>query len=273
MIEHGLDFRVRRRRLAPASEADFLDGDDLERGPYLAGDAFSNADCAVIPYILRLELLKLGAMWRGEPAIVEWWERVRSRPSVKSTVFERMGEATGIRSRTFLPIRGRRCRVCLKRRDGVFLGSRPSETTHLASVGRSRVRKGTPTTSSPSQWRRRFGGRLSVRPSAAHEALDYRAQHAMLERQQRHRPHAGRKSETQLLELETLGLSRCVRYTQRDLRLSHAVNGPSSTTLSGQLGWWSAAPLRPHGGRASHPRYGRVPPEGLSQFPSVSVRR
>ena len=30
---------------------------DLERGPFLAGDAFSNADAAVIPHILRLELL------------------------------------------------------------------------------------------------------------------------------------------------------------------------------------------------------------------------
>ena len=67
--------------------------DDLKRGPFLAGDAFSNADCAVIPYILRLELLKLGAMWQREPAIVDWWSRVRERPSVKSTIFDRMQEA------------------------------------------------------------------------------------------------------------------------------------------------------------------------------------
>src|SRR5262245_14096361 len=33
--------------------------DSLERGQYLAGDSFSNAECAVVPYILRLELLKL----------------------------------------------------------------------------------------------------------------------------------------------------------------------------------------------------------------------
>ena len=36
--------------------------EDLNHGSYLAGDTFTNADCAVIPYILRLQLLKLDAM-------------------------------------------------------------------------------------------------------------------------------------------------------------------------------------------------------------------
>ena len=58
----------------------------------LAGHAFTNADCAVIPYILRLELLKLGAMWQREPAVADWWTRVRDRPSVKAAIFDRMLE-------------------------------------------------------------------------------------------------------------------------------------------------------------------------------------
>jgi glutathione S-transferase len=37
--------------------------DSLKGGPYLAGELFSNADCAAIPYILRLELLKLSGLW------------------------------------------------------------------------------------------------------------------------------------------------------------------------------------------------------------------
>jgi glutathione S-transferase len=40
--------------------------DALARGPYIAGESFSNAECAVIPYILRLELLKLD----GRPPFV-----------------------------------------------------------------------------------------------------------------------------------------------------------------------------------------------------------
>ena len=56
----------------------------LARGPYLAGDSFSNAECAVIPYILRLELLKLDRLWADNPAITDWWARMRARPSVKA---------------------------------------------------------------------------------------------------------------------------------------------------------------------------------------------
>jgi glutathione S-transferase len=56
--------------------------DSLKGGPYLAGDSFCNADCAVIPYILRLELLMLARMWDHYPAIGDWWLRVRPRPSL-----------------------------------------------------------------------------------------------------------------------------------------------------------------------------------------------
>ncbi len=67
--------------------------DSLKAGPYLAGEGFSNADCAVIPYILRLEILKLGGMWDRYPSIAEWWARMRTRPSVKAAIFDRMSEA------------------------------------------------------------------------------------------------------------------------------------------------------------------------------------
>ena len=67
--------------------------DSLKGGAYLGGDEFSNADCAVIPYILRLELLKLSGMWDRYPAVAGWWARMRARPSVKAAVFDRMTEA------------------------------------------------------------------------------------------------------------------------------------------------------------------------------------
>jgi len=67
--------------------------DSLKEGPYLAGERFSNADAAVIPYILRLELLKVGGMWAQYPAIADWWTHMRERPSVKATIFDRMSEA------------------------------------------------------------------------------------------------------------------------------------------------------------------------------------
>ena len=92
VIEHGLDSEFVIDALHQHQKMISWMADDLKRGPYLAGDAFSNADCAVIPYILRLELLKLGAMWQRDPAIADWWARVRERPSVKATIFDRMQE-------------------------------------------------------------------------------------------------------------------------------------------------------------------------------------
>jgi len=61
--------------------------DALAHGRYLAGDSFSNAECAVIPYILRLELLKLDRLWAEYPAVSEWWARMRARPSVNASIF------------------------------------------------------------------------------------------------------------------------------------------------------------------------------------------
>jgi glutathione S-transferase len=93
VIEHGLDSEfvadalMQHRKLLSWMAA------SLNSGPYLAGEAFSNADCAVIPYILRLELLKLGGIWDRYPAVAEWWARVRARPSVKTAIFDRMTEA------------------------------------------------------------------------------------------------------------------------------------------------------------------------------------
>jgi glutathione S-transferase len=93
VIEHGLDSEFVADALGQHQKMISWMADDLKRGPYLAGDAFSLADCAVVPYILRLELLRLAAMWQPYPAVADWWACVRERPSVKATIFDRMKEA------------------------------------------------------------------------------------------------------------------------------------------------------------------------------------
>jgi glutathione S-transferase len=90
VIEHGLDSEFVIDALGQHQKLISWMADDLTRRPYLAGDSFTNADCAVIPYILRLELLKLGAMWQREPGIANWWGRVQKRDSVQSAIFDRM---------------------------------------------------------------------------------------------------------------------------------------------------------------------------------------
>jgi glutathione S-transferase len=53
VIEHGLDSEFVVDALGQHQKMISWMAEDLRRGPYLAGDAFSNADCAVIPYILH----------------------------------------------------------------------------------------------------------------------------------------------------------------------------------------------------------------------------
>jgi glutathione S-transferase len=93
VIEHGLDSEFVADALAHHRKLLSWMADSLKSGPYLAGESFSNADCAVIPYILRLELLKLSGMWDRYPSVADWWARMRTRPSVKAAIFDRMTEA------------------------------------------------------------------------------------------------------------------------------------------------------------------------------------
>jgi glutathione S-transferase len=58
----------------------------LVAGPWLAGQAYSLAECAILPYILRLEKLGLAAMWAGRPKLADWYARAKARPSWQSAI-------------------------------------------------------------------------------------------------------------------------------------------------------------------------------------------
>jgi len=93
VIEHGLDSEFVVEALTNHQKLLSWMAGSLKVGPYLGGLSFSNADCAVIPYILRLELLQLGHLCETYPAVAEWWARMRARPSVRAAIFDRMSEA------------------------------------------------------------------------------------------------------------------------------------------------------------------------------------
>ena len=103
VIEHGLDSEFVSDAIAQHKKLLSWMDQSLQSGPYLAGDAFSNADCAVIPYIVRLDLLKLSGMWDRCPAIDDWWSRMRQRPSVKAAIFDRMSETDWAPFRNLAP--------------------------------------------------------------------------------------------------------------------------------------------------------------------------
>jgi glutathione S-transferase len=110
VIEHGLSSEFVLDAVTQHKKLISWMAEDLKRGGFLAGNAFTNADCAVIRYILRLELLKLDAMWEAKPALADWWTRMRSRPSVKPRFSSAWKNPTGRPSKMPWP----RVKVLLK---------------------------------------------------------------------------------------------------------------------------------------------------------------
>ncbi|MEO8859637.1 MAG: glutathione S-transferase family protein [Burkholderiaceae bacterium] len=83
--------------------------DDIERAlsssDWLAGDMFSLAEIAVSPYITRLDMLALSALWEDgrRPAFARWWHAVQARPSWQREV----RDAFPAKSREVMLARGR----------------------------------------------------------------------------------------------------------------------------------------------------------------------
>lgn len=61
---------------------------------WLAGDTFSLADCAMLPYVYRLDRLNLGAMWADRPRLADWYGRAQARPSWKTAIVAYPGSGT-----------------------------------------------------------------------------------------------------------------------------------------------------------------------------------
>ena len=61
------------------------------RWSYLAGDRLSLADIAVIPYVIRLDLIGVSRMWDKRPGVAAWYQRMHKQECVDKAVFQRMG--------------------------------------------------------------------------------------------------------------------------------------------------------------------------------------
>lgn len=66
----------------------------LRRTTFLVGDAYSLADAALTPYVLRAQLLGMAAFWvDSRSKLTSWFERVRARPSFEEAVAGVMTDA------------------------------------------------------------------------------------------------------------------------------------------------------------------------------------
>lgn len=58
----------------------------LSARPWLAGDEFSLADIAILPYVTRLDRLGLEGMWASLNHVSRWFETMQARPSFASAI-------------------------------------------------------------------------------------------------------------------------------------------------------------------------------------------
>jgi len=58
----------------------------LQGSEWLAGDEFSLADAALLPYVLRVDHLGLSRLLEGRTALNSWYQRVCVRPSYETAV-------------------------------------------------------------------------------------------------------------------------------------------------------------------------------------------
>jgi glutathione S-transferase len=63
--------------------------DTLANQPWLAGNAFSLADVGVTPYVNRLDMLGMSALWtRSRPRVTAWFDRIKARESFKPALLD-----------------------------------------------------------------------------------------------------------------------------------------------------------------------------------------
>ena len=52
----------------------------------MAGELFSLADAAVLPYVMRLDHLAMTPLLSARPQVADWYARVQARPSFEVAV-------------------------------------------------------------------------------------------------------------------------------------------------------------------------------------------
>ncbi len=63
-----------------------IDAALAEDGPWLAGETFSLADIGLLPYLNRLHDLGFEPLWRERPRYLDWYARMKARPSFTKAI-------------------------------------------------------------------------------------------------------------------------------------------------------------------------------------------
>jgi ganglioside-induced differentiation-associated protein 1 len=89
-IEHGLAAPGAAEKIALYDRYLHMMEEALRDRDWLVGDAFSIADVALAPYVNRLDMMSMDAMWRNGrlPRVEGWFSRVRERPTFKPSFLD-----------------------------------------------------------------------------------------------------------------------------------------------------------------------------------------
>ena len=92
-VEHGVDNPdFGQAVLVYTDTVRDMDG-ALAETKWLAGDAFSLADCALLPYIQAMHQMGWEGLYGSSPRVVDWFERGRSRPSYRAEITDQIPAA------------------------------------------------------------------------------------------------------------------------------------------------------------------------------------
>ncbi len=61
---------------------------EKDGGPWLMGEQFTLADIVVAPLLDRMNDLGYAELWSDLPNVVDWYARIRERPSFQKTFYE-----------------------------------------------------------------------------------------------------------------------------------------------------------------------------------------
>jgi len=88
LIEHGLEAPF--FGLAVAAVDGFLGEMEagLQKTGWLAGDRYSLADIALMPYLARFDMLGMESFWSGRPALADWLARIKARPAYTKVLID-----------------------------------------------------------------------------------------------------------------------------------------------------------------------------------------
>jgi glutathione S-transferase len=86
VIEHGVDAPETGAAIRAFSRTLDAMQSDLSDRAWLAGDGYSLADAAALPYVMRLDHLAMTPLIDARPKVADWYARVQARPSFEAAV-------------------------------------------------------------------------------------------------------------------------------------------------------------------------------------------